>query len=376
MKNQTLVKIHELGQSIWLDYLSRKITSSGELEKMITEGGIRGLTSNPAIFQKAISEADYYDDAIEELANQGLESKEIYERLAVKDIQDAADIFRPIYDTSGGEDGFVSLEVQPSLVYDAEGTIEEARRLWKAVSRPNVMIKVPGTKEGIPAIKQLLSEGISINVTLLFSVDLYEKVAEAYLEGLQQRADKGEPIREVVSVASFFLSRIDVMVDPMLEEAMKNQPDHADKAKMALGQVAIANAKKAYQVFEKVFSSEKYQKLAQQGARKQRVLWASTGNKNPDYEELRYVYPLIGPDTVNTLPTETLELLQKEDEVPTLATIKDDYDKADQVLSVIKELGIDIEKVTKDLEEEAVDKFEKPFDKLIDSIEEQRKAHA
>ena len=376
MKNQTLVKIHELGQSIWLDYLSRKITSSGELEKMITEGGIRGLTSNPAIFQKAISEADYYDDAIEELANQGLESKEIYERLAVKDIQDAADIFRPIYDTSGGEDGFVSLEVQPSLVYDAEGTIEEARRLWKAVSRPNVMIKVPGTKEGIPAIKQLLSEGISINVTLLFSVDLYEKVAEAYLEGLQQRADKGEPIREVVSVASFFLSRIDVMVDPMLEEAMKNQPDHADKAKMALGQVAIANAKKAYQVFEKVFSSEKYQKLVQQGARKQRVLWASTGNKNPDYEELRYVYPLIGPDTVNTLPTETLELLQKEDEVPTQATIKDDYDKADQVLSAIKELGIDIEKVTKDLEEEAVDKFEKPFDKLIDSIEEQRKAHA
>ena len=376
MKNQTLVKIHELGQSIWLDYLSRKITSSGELEKMITEGGIRGLTSNPAIFQKAISEADYYDEAIEELANQGLESKEIYERLAVKDIQDAADIFRPIYDTSGGEDGFVSLEVQPNLVYDAEGTIEEARRLWKAVSRPNVMIKVPGTKEGIPAIKQLLSEGISINVTLLFSVDLYEKVAEAYLEGLQQRADKGEPIREVVSVASFFLSRIDVMVDPMLEEAMKNQPDHADKAKMALGQVAIANAKKAYQVFEKVFSSEKYQKLAQQGARKQRVLWASTGNKNPDYEELRYVYPLIGPDTVNTLPTETLELLQKEDEVPTQATIKDDYDKADQVLSAIKELGIDIEKVTKDLEEEAVDKFEKPFDKLIDSIEEQRKAHA
>ena len=376
MKNQTLVKIHELGQSIWLDYLSRKITSSGELEKMITEGGIRGLTSNPAIFQKAISEADYYDEAIEELANQGLESKEIYERLAVKDIQDAADIFRPIYDTSGGEDGFVSLEVQPSLVYDAEGTIEEARRLWKAVSRPNVMIKVPGTKEGIPAIKQLLSEGISINVTLLFSVDLYEKVAEAYLEGLQQRADKGEPIREVVSVASFFLSRIDVMVDPMLEEAMKNQPDHADKAKMALGQVAIANAKKAYQVFEKVFSSEKYQKLAQQGARKQRVLWASTGNKNPDYEELRYIYPLIGPDTVNTLPTETLELLQKEGEEPTRATIKDDYDKADQVLSAIKDLGIDIEKVTKDLEEEAVDKFEKPFDKLIDSIEEQRKAHA
>lgn len=376
MKNQTLIKIHELGQSIWLDYLSRKITSSGELETMITEGGIRGLTSNPAIFQKAISEADYYDEAIEELANQGLESKEIYERLAVKDIQDAADIFRPIYDTSGGEDGFVSLEVQPNLVYDAEGTIEEARRLWKAVSRPNVMIKVPGTKEGIPAIKQLLSEGISINVTLLFSVDLYERVAEAYLEGLQQRVDQGEPVHNVVSVASFFLSRIDVMVDPMLEEAMKNQPDHADKAKMALGQVAIANAKKAYQVFEKVFSSEQYQKLAQQGARKQRVLWASTGNKNPDYEELRYVYPLVGPDTVNTLPTETLELLQKKGEAPTQATIKDDYDKADQVLSAIKDLGIDIEKVTKDLEEEAVDKFEKPFDKLIDSIEEQRKAHA
>ncbi len=376
MKNPIVSKIHELGQSIWLDNLSRQLITSGELEKLITEVGVRGLTSNPAIFQKAISDSEVYGDAISELAGQGLESHDIYEKLAVSDIQGAADLFRPIYDTSGGEDGCVSLEVQPNLVHDTEGTMEEARRLWKAVSRPNVMIKIPGTKEGLPAIKQLLSEGININVTLLFSVDRYRDVANAYVEGLEKRVEAGGSVRHVVSVASFFLSRIDVMVDPLLQNIIDNQPDHADKAKMALGQVAIANAKKAYQVYEEVFGSERFQKLEPQGARKQRVLWASTGNKNPDYEDLRYVYPLIGPDTVNTLPGDTMDLLRKDAADQASATITDDYDKADQVLSAIADLGLDIDEITDKLEKEGVDKFEKPFNQLIDTVEEQRKAHA
>lgn len=376
MKNPVITKIHELGQSIWLDNLSRKIVISGELEKQITEVGIRGLTSNPAIFQKAISDGEVYSEAIEKLANEGLESKEIYEKLAVTDIQGAADLFRPIYDTSGGEDGCVSLEVQPNLVYDADGTIEEGRRLWKSVSRPNVMIKVPGAREGIPAITQLLSEGVNINVTLLFSVDRYRDITDAYLKGLEQRLEKGESIRHVVSVASFFLSRIDVMADPLLQDIIDNKPEQAEQAKLALGQVALANAKKAYQVFEEVFSSERFKKLEQQGARKQRVLWASTGNKNPDYEDLRYVHPLIGPDTVNTLPQDTLDLLKKEDASQVAATVTDDYDKADQVLSALEEVGLSIEDITDKLEKEGVDKFEKPFDKLIATVEEQRKAHA
>ena len=376
MKNPIITKIHELGQSIWLDNLSRKIITSGELERQITEVGIRGLTSNPAIFQKAISDGEAYGEAIEELAGQGLDSKEIYEKLAVSDIQGAADLFRPIYDTSGGEDGCVSLEVQPSLVYDADGTIEEGRRLWKSVSRPNVMIKVPGTKEGIPAITQLLSEGININVTLLFSVDRYRDITDAYLKGLEQRIEKGESIQHIVSVASFFLSRIDVMIDPLLQDIIDNQPEQAEKAKMALGQAALANAKKAYQVFEEVYSSERFKKLEQHGARKQRVLWASTGNKNPDYEELRYVYPLIGPDTVNTLPQDTLDALKKAEPGKEAVTVTDGYDKADQVLAALNDLGIDIEEITDNLEKEGVDKFEKPFDKLIATVEEQRKVHA
>lgn len=375
MKNQMLEKILQLGQSVWLDNLSRQILNSGELKDLINDMGVRGLTSNPAIFQKAISGSDAYDEDIEKFTHEGLERKAIYERLAVADIQRAADLFRPVYDSSNHEDGYVSLEVQPALVYDAEGTIDEARRLWNAVDRPNVMIKVPGTKEGLPAITQLLGEGININVTLLFSVDRYRDVTEAYLDGLELCLDRGKSIKDVASVASFFLSRIDVMVDPMLKDIIENKPEQAEKAKSVLGEAAIANAKQAYKVFQEVFSSERFQKLAQQGARKQRVLWASTGNKNPDYEELRYVYPLIGPDTVNTIPDQTLDILLEKGKDPS-NTVADGMDQADQTMRTLNELGIDIEKVTDDLEKEGVDKFEKPFDQLLDTIEEQRKAHA
>ncbi|MEM9672406.1 MAG: transaldolase [Bacteroidota bacterium] len=375
MENRMLDKIYQLGQSVWLDNLSRQILNSGELEQLITEKGVRGLTSNPAIFQKAISGSDAYDEAIEKLANDGLERIKIYENMAIEDIQRAADLFRPVYDASNGEDGCVSLEVQPSLVYDTQGTIEEGRYLWQAVNRPNVMIKVPGTKEGLPAITQLLSEGININVTLLFSVERYREVTEAYLKGLEQRLEKGESIEHVVSVASFFLSRIDVMVDPVLKDIITNKPDQAEKAKSVLGETAVANAKQAYKVFEEAFSSERFQKLAEHGARKQRVLWASTGNKNPDYEELRYVHPLIGPDTVNTMPDQTLEVLLEKGGEPT-NQVANGMDQADQVMATLAELGIDMEKVTDDLEKEGVEKFEKPFNQLLDTIEEQRKAHA
>ncbi len=375
MENRMLDKIYQLGQSVWLDNLSRQILNSGELEQLITEKGVRGLTSNPAIFQKAISGSDAYDEAIEKLANDGLERIKIYENMAIEDIQRAADLFRPVYDASNGEDGCVSLEVQPSLVYDTQGTIEEGRYLWKAVNRPNVMIKVPGTKEGLPAITQLLSEGININVTLLFSVERYREVTEAYLKGLEKRLEKGESIEHVVSVASFFLSRIDVMVDPMLKDIITNKLDQAEKAKSVLGETAVANAKQAYKVFEEAFSSERFQKLAEHEARKQRVLWASTGNKNPDYEELRYVHPLIGPDTVNTMPDQTLEALLEKGGEPT-NQVADGMDQADRVMATLAELGIDMEKVTDDLEKEGVEKFEKPFNQLLDTIEEQRKAHA
>ncbi|MEQ9438220.1 MAG: transaldolase [Cyclobacteriaceae bacterium] len=375
MENQMLKKISELGQSVWLDNLSRQILNNGELESLITKMGVRGLTSNPAIFQKAISGSDAYDEAIVKYTSEGLDRKAIYERMAVEDIQRAADLFRPVYDASNGEDGCVSLEVQPALVYDTEGTVEEGRRLWNAVNRPNVMIKVPGTKEGLPAITQLLSEGINVNVTLLFSVERYKDVTEAYLDGLQLRLDQGGSIKDIVSVASFFLSRIDVMVDPLLEDIIEHKPDQAEKAKSVLGKTAIANAKMAYKVFQEVFSSERYQKLAQHGARKQRVLWASTGNKNPDYEELRYVYPLIGPDTVNTMPDQTLDvLLEKGKDLAN--TVADGMAEAQQVMDTLAELGIGMKKITDDLEKEGVDKFEKPFDQLLDTIEEQRKAHA
>jgi len=375
MENRMLDKIHLLGQSVWLDNLSRQILNNGELEQLITQKGVRGLTSNPAIFQKAISGSDAYDEAIEKLANEGLERIKIYESMAIEDIQRAADFFRPVYDASNGEDGCVSLEVQPSLVYDTQGTIEEGRHLWNSVNRPNVMIKVPGTKEGLPAITQLLSEGINVNVTLLFSVDRYQAVTEAYMEGLEKRLEQGESIQNVVSVASFFLSRIDVMVDPMLEDIIENKPDHAEKAKSVMGETAIANAKQAYKVFEKAFTGDRFQKLADQNGRKQRVLWASTGNKNPDYKELRYVHPLIGPDTVNTMPGDTLDILLDRGEEPT-NQVAEGMGHADEVMATLEELGIDMEKVTDDLEKEGVAKFEKPFNQLLDAIEEQRKAHA
>lgn len=372
MKNKIIDEIQKLGQSVWLDNLSRNLIDSGELKSLIEDAGVRGLTSNPAIFQQAISEADYYDKDIEKFAQEGLDSLAIYEKLAVNDIQRAADLFRPLYDSTNGEDGYVSLEVNPRLVKDTQGTIEEAHRLWNAVNRPNVMIKVPGTVEGLPAITQLIADGININITLLFSVQRYRAVTDAYMDGLQLRLDRGQPIDHVASVASFFLSRIDVLVDPLLDDIVKDNPDWAEKAKFVKGEVAVANAKKAYEVFLEAFNSDRFHKLAEHGARKQRVLWASTGNKNPDYDELKYVTPLIGADTVNTMPEKTLEATLKR--AKPADTVQQEMSHVNKVWKTLSELGITIEDVASQLEKEGVEKFDKPFNKLLDAIEEQRKA--
>jgi len=372
MSNPIIKQVHDLGQSVWLDYLSRKMLQDGSLKHLIEEVGIYGMTSNPAIFQKAISDSEVYDEAIKECVNEGLSNKDIYERLAVSDIQGVADRFSSLYQQTHKEDGYVSLEVAPDLVHDTKGTIEEARRLWKWVDRPNVMIKVPGTTAGIPAITQLLSEGININVTLLFSVERYRAVAEAYLEGLQQRLDQGLPIDHIASVASFFLSRIDVMVDELLEKASEKYPARKAEILNLRGEAAIANAKIAYQVYEEVFQSGRFQKLQERGGNVQRLLWASTSTKNPDYDDLKYVHPLIGSPTVNTMPQNTLDALIEKGKPSD--SLKDGLGHSHEVVSKLMDLGIDLEKVAEKLEEEGIEKFEKPFKQLLHTIADARKS--
>ncbi len=371
MSNSIIKQIHDLGQSVWLDYLSRKMLHDGSLKHLIEDIGIYGMTSNPAIFQKAISDSEVYDEAIKECVNEELSNKDIYERLAVSDIQGVADMFLSLYEQTAKIDGYVSLEVAPDLVHDTQGTIDEARKLWKWVDRPNVMIKVPGTTAGIPAIIQLLSEGININVTLLFSVERYRAVAEAYLEGLQLRLDQGQPIDHIASVASFFLSRIDVMVDQLLEEVSEKQPLRKKEILDLRGEAAIANAKIAYQVYEEVFQSGRFQQLQEGGGNVQRLLWASTSPKNPDYNDLKYVHPLIGSPTVNTMPQNTLDALIEKGNPEN--SLKDGLAHAHEVISKLMELGIDLEKVAVSLEEEGIEKFEKPFKQLLNTIADARK---
>jgi transaldolase len=291
MKANPLLKLKAYGQSIWLDYIRRHMIDSGELQRLIDEDGLRGVTSNPSIFEKAIAGSHDYEGAIRAMALEGKTVKEMYWALTIEDIRRTADLFRPLYDESEGRHGFVSLEVNPHLARDTEGTIAEARRLWSTLDRPNVFIKVPATLEGLPAIEQLISEGININVTLLFGLPRYREVAGAYISGLEKRLAEGQEIERVASVASFFLSRIDVLVDPKLEKLTPSN---------LRGKVAIASAKVAYQMYKRIFGSQRFRKLADRGARAQRVLWASTSTKNPEYSDIKYVEPLIGPETINT----------------------------------------------------------------------------
>lgn len=370
MNNNPLRKLAEFDQSIWLDYIRRDMLISGELESQIINDKVKGVTSNPAIFKEAFA-SDKYDFAIRTKALQGFDAKEIYQRLAIEDIQFSCDLFRPIYDQTERKDGYVSLEVSPELAHNTKATIEEARDLWQLVDRPNVLIKVPGTREGLPAIKQLISDGININVTLLFGLERYAEVAEAYLSGLEERVEAGKPIDRIASVASFFLSRIDVLIDPMLEKIMNGEGEKTSLAEQLHGEVAIASAKKAYQIYKELFRSDRFKKLSQNGAMTQRLLWASTGTKNPAYSNIKYVEALIGPQTVNTIPPETLEAYR--DHGKPANRLEDDLTDADYIIEQLPNLGIDLAEITQRLEEEGVDKFSKPFNQLLKIIEERRK---
>jgi len=372
MKENPLLKLESLGQSIWMDFIRRGMISSGELKQLIDEDGLRGVTSNPSIFEKAITGSRDYDDAIRTLALEGKSVDQIYSALTVEDIQRVADLFRPVYDRLDGADGFVSLEVSPHLAHDTAGTITDARRLWVAVARPNVMIKVPGTNEGLPAIQQLIGEGINVNITLLFGLPRYRQVAEAYIAGLETLAVQNKPMKSVASVASFFLSRIDTLLDPTLEKTRVMDQSKAEFVENIHGQVAICSAKAAYRIYKEIFNSVRFRKLKEQGARIQRLLWASTSTKNPAYSDLKYVEPLIGPETINTVTLETLAAYR--DHGKPASRLSKGGVKAAGTLRRLSEAGIDLDRATQQLEDEGVEKFVKAFNVLLNTLEEKRVA--
>lgn len=370
-RTNALVALCNEGQSIWLDYITRDFVRGGELQALIGEG-LKGMTSNPTIFQKAIAGGDAYDDQIRELVAQNKSAGEIFESLSVTDVRDACDLFRPLYDETDGGDGFVSIEVSPALAHDTEATMQEARRLWTEVDRPNLMVKVPGTDEGAPAIRQLLQEGININITLLFSIKNHERVMWAYIDALEERVRQGQSIDRISSVASFFVSRVDTLVDKLLEQKIEQTNDDAQKERMRslMGEVAVANAKLAYQRFQAIFDGERFGKLRAHGARVQRPLWGSTSTKNPAYSDVLYVEELIGPQTVNTVPPETLDALR--DHAVVRATIDNGLDAAHRVLDELAAVGIDYDAVTQQLEDEGVQKFIDSYDQLIGGVESKR----
>ena len=373
MKTNPLKQLAILGQSVWLDYIRRDLIANGGLRRLIEEDGLRGMTSNPAIFEKAIAESHEYDEDIQAMVREKKDAKAIYEVLSQRDVQGAADEFRQVYERTGGKDGYVSLEVNPHLAHDTEGTIKEARRLWSALNRSNVLIKVPATVEGLHSIQLLTSEGINVNVTLLFGLPRYRQVAEAYLAGIEARLGQGKSVKQVASVASFFLSRIDVLVDPLLEKLIAQGGKEAGLAKKAHGQIAVASAKMAYQIYKETFGSDRFKRLATQGARIQRVLWASTGTKDPGYSDVKYIEAVIGPDTINTIPVETLDAF-RDHGVPS-ASLDHDVKKAAVILERLPDLGINIDTITRQLEEEGVEKFNKPFDKLMETLAQRSKQH-
>ncbi len=369
-----LLKLIDYGQSYWLDNLTRKMIKSGELKRRVTKEGLRGNTSNPAIFNKAISSGDDYDQQIKKLVNERKTISEIYDGLTVKDVQDACDILRQVFDESNGLDGYISLEVSPYLAHDTEGTMKDARRLYKAVDRPNCLIKIPGTKEGVPAIEQMLYEGININVTLLFSIASYEAVAYAYIKALERRLAEGKSVDNVASVASFFLSRIDVLTDQLLGHLIipEKSTGNAPRPEHLLGKAAVASAKLAYQSFKRIFSSERWQKLVDNGAKVQRPLWASTSTKDPLYNDIKYVEPLIGKDTVNTMPEVTISAFADHGKIVPDAVEKG-VDETNKVFEDLKKIGIDIDFVTDQLVNEGIQKFIDPFDNLMVTLAKKRK---
>jgi transaldolase len=364
-----LNKLSEFGQAIWLDDIHRDLITSGDLKRLIEEDGLKGMTSNPAIFNKAIADSEVYETDIRELRGEGKSAKEISEALAIKDVRMAADVFRSLYEETDGEHGYVSIEVNPYLARSTQRTLEEARRLWQGVDRPNIFVKVPATKEGLGAIEQLLGEGINVNVTLLFSLPRYGEVANAFNRGIERRTRSGASVERLRSVASFFLSRIDALLDPQFEDIMAKGGEQAAVAKGLRGEVAIASAKMAYQMYKTIVGGERWQKLAAKGAHPQRLLWASTSTKNPDYSDVKYVESLIGRETINTAPMETIEAYR--DHGNPHPRLEDHLDHARGVLADLRKVDVDINEAAQRLENEGIGKFCKPFDALLETLEKE-----
>jgi transaldolase len=356
-QNERLQALTDAGVSVWLDQIHREMIESGDLKELVDEKSLRGETSNPAIFEKAILGGDAYDDKIREMAEQGLEPDDAYLQIAIEDVQAACDVMRPVYDETDHYDGYVSIEVEPSVAHDTDATLKQARELWESVDRPNVMVKIPGTTEGVQAIEDATADGINVNITLLFSVESYENIAEAYIKGMERRKKAGESL-DVHSVASFFVSRVDSEVDKRLKDL-----DRED----LIGKAAIANAQAAYRSFKEIFHGERFAELKEAGVPVQRPLWASTGVKDDRYEDTKYVAGLVAPETVNTMPLDTLEACAEQLEVDGATADQDPSD----TLEELADAGIDMTDVTQTLLDEGIEKFEEPFDKLIDGLKEQ-----
>jgi transaldolase len=368
-----LLELQNYGQSVWHDNISRDLLDSGALKRLVDEDGLSGLTSNPTIFEKAINGSTHYDASLRLLVAQGRDVKEIYEALAIEDIQRAADLFRPIFDDTSGQDGFVSLEVSPKLAHNTEETLHEARRLWKAVNRSNLMVKVPATPAGLPAIEQLIGEGVNVNITMMFSMDHYVRVAESYVRGIEALGKKGRPL-SVASVASFFVSRVDTLVDKLLEERILQAKGSQEKDEIVslLGKTAIANSKLVYQKFKEIFSSPRFQPLKAKGAKVQRPLWASTSTKNPKYRDVLYAEELIGPDTVDTMPPATIVAFRDHGVVR--PSLEENAEESGGILDRLTMVGINLGAITQKLQDDGVKLFADSFDTLMESISKKKAA--
>jgi transaldolase len=367
-----LLQLKTQGQSVWYDTVDRAQLYNGLFKRLVDEDGIVGVTSNPTIFQKSISQGDAYDEQMTQLIQEGKSTGEIYEALAIRDIRTVADMMLPIYERANRQDGFVSLEVSPDLAHDTEATLSEARRLWKMVDRLNLMIKIPATPEGLPAVRQTLLEGMNINITLIFSIDDYHKVVDAYISALEERIAEGKDISHIASVASFFVSRVDTLVDQLLENKMKASSDSAEQEKLKSleGKAAIANARLVYQDFKRIFHSPRFETLKHSGAHVQRPLWASTSTKNPAYRDVLYAEELIGPDTVDTMPLETIENFRDHGNVR--LSVEDNIQQARDELAELETIGIHYDQVTKQLQDEGVQKFADSFHELFKGIESKK----
>jgi transaldolase len=374
MTDNPLLQLKPLEQSVWYDNIDRRQLVSGQFKRLLDEDGVSGVTANPTIFQKSISQGQAYDEQVTKLIKAGKSTSDIYEALIIQDIQTVADMLHTIYETTNRQDGFVSLEVSPDLAHDTEGTLAEVRRFWKMVNRPNLMIKIPGTPEGIPAVHQALTEGINVNITLIFSIDDYRQVAEAYISALEERNAAGQDISHIASVASFFVSRVDTLVDKLLEDKIKATNDKTEQQKLKLleGKAAIANARLVYEDFIHIFGTPRFETLRHSGAHVQRPLWASTSTKNPAYRDVLYAEELIGPNTVDTMPLETIENFRDHGRV--FLTVENDLPQARAVLEALEQVGIHYDQVTKQLQDEGVQKFADSFHELFQGIEQKKQA--